>query len=80
MPVSLDEMVYHTPAWRAARNALIIADMPFGSIQESAGAARACGSADAGGAQMVKLRGVGDRARRCDSWLLATFRCARTSA
>ncbi|WP_028534832.1 3-methyl-2-oxobutanoate hydroxymethyltransferase [Paludibacterium yongneupense] len=59
LPVSLDEMVYHTRCVaRGARNALVLADMPFGSYQESpaqafASAARLMQA----GAHMVKLEG-----------------------
>jgi 3-methyl-2-oxobutanoate hydroxymethyltransferase len=59
LPVTLDEMVYHTRCVAAsARSALIIADMSFGSYQASpeqayANAARLM----AAGAQMVKLEG-----------------------
>jgi 3-methyl-2-oxobutanoate hydroxymethyltransferase len=59
LPVSLDEMAYHTACVaRGARRGLVIADMPFGSYQASpeqafASAARLMAS----GAQMVKLEG-----------------------
>lgn len=59
LPVTLDEMVYHTAAVaRGAAQAFIIADMPFGTFQVSpqetfAHAARLM----AAGAQMVKLEG-----------------------
>ncbi len=59
--VSMDEMVYHTACVaRANRNAWIIADMPFGSYQESAdsGVHNAIRLMQAG-AQMVKLEGGG---------------------
>lgn len=59
LPVSLDEMVYHTRCVaRGAKKAFIVADMPFGSYQQSP--ARAYTSAArlmAAGAQMVKLEG-----------------------
>lgn len=59
LPVSLDEMVYHTRCVaRGAKKAFILADMPFGSYQQSP--ARAYASATrlmAAGAQMVKLEG-----------------------
>jgi len=59
LPVSLDEMVYHTRCVaRGAKKAFIVADMPFGSYQQSP--ARAYASAAklmAAGAQMVKLEG-----------------------
>ena len=59
LPVTLDDMVYHTACVaRGARQAFIVADMPFGSFQVSpqeafAHAARLM----AAGAQMVKLEG-----------------------
>jgi 3-methyl-2-oxobutanoate hydroxymethyltransferase len=59
LPVTLDEMVYHTRCVAAgARSALVIADLSFGSYQASpqqayASAARLM----AAGAQMVKLEG-----------------------
>jgi len=59
LPVTLDEMIYHTRCVAAgARSALVIADMSFGSYQ--AGAEQAYASAArlmAAGAQMVKLEG-----------------------
>ena len=59
LPVTLDEMIYHTRCVAAgARQALVLADMSFGSYQASreqayANAARLM----AAGAQMVKLEG-----------------------
>ncbi|HEV3241447.1 MAG TPA: 3-methyl-2-oxobutanoate hydroxymethyltransferase [Casimicrobiaceae bacterium] len=59
LPVTLDEMVYHTRCVAAgAKSALVIADMSFGSYQVSpeqayANAARLM----AAGAQMVKVEG-----------------------
>src|SRR5574340_1825655 len=59
LPVSLDDMVYHTACVaRGAKQVFIIADMPFGTFQVSpqetfAHAARLM----AAGAQMVKLEG-----------------------
>src|SRR3989338_11154124 len=59
LPVSLDEMVYHTACVaRGSRQAFIVADMPFGTYQASpqeafVHAARLM----AAGAQMVKLEG-----------------------
>ena len=60
LPVTLDEMIYHTRlVARAARRALVAADMPFGSYQGSR--ERALESAirlvKEGGAQSVKLEG-----------------------
>jgi 3-methyl-2-oxobutanoate hydroxymethyltransferase len=59
LPVTLDDMVYHTACVaRGAKQAFIVADMPFGTFQISpeqtfAHAARLM----AAGAQMVKLEG-----------------------
>jgi 3-methyl-2-oxobutanoate hydroxymethyltransferase len=59
LPVAIEDMIYHTRCVAAgARNALLIADMSFGSYQASreqayANAARLM----AAGAQMVKLEG-----------------------
>ena len=59
LPVSLDDMVYHTACVaRGAKQAFIIGDMPFGTFQISpqetfANAARLM----AAGAQMIKLEG-----------------------
>ncbi len=59
LPVSLDDMVYHTACVaRGSKQAFIVADMPFGTFQVSpqeafAHAARLM----AAGAQMVKLEG-----------------------
>lgn len=60
IPVTLDEMVYHTRmVTRAARHALVVADLPFISYQASvADAVRAAGRLlKEGGAQAVKLEG-----------------------
>ncbi|MEX8520080.1 MAG: 3-methyl-2-oxobutanoate hydroxymethyltransferase [Leptothrix sp. (in: b-proteobacteria)] len=65
LPVSLDEMVYHTRC--VARGltagggaAFLIADLPFGSYQESAAQAlRSSAALMQAGAQMVKLEGGG---------------------
>jgi 3-methyl-2-oxobutanoate hydroxymethyltransferase len=59
LPVTIDDMVYHTACVaRGAKQAFIVADMPFGTFQVSPEktfehAARLM----AGGAQMVKLEG-----------------------
>ncbi|MGH7893124.1 MAG: 3-methyl-2-oxobutanoate hydroxymethyltransferase [Candidatus Binatia bacterium] len=60
LPVTLDEMVYHTRmVARGAKRALVVGDLPFGSYQ--AGPERAVESAirlvKDGGAQCVKLEG-----------------------
>jgi 3-methyl-2-oxobutanoate hydroxymethyltransferase len=59
LPVTLEQMIYHTEAVRrGAGNAFVMADLPFGSYQESP--AQAFASAArllAAGANMVKLEG-----------------------
>ena len=59
LSVTLEETEYHVGCVaRASRTALIVADMPFGSFQESAAqASRNCARMLAAGAQMVKLEG-----------------------
>lgn len=59
LPVSLDEMAYHTTCVAAgSRQAFIIADMPFGSYQTGPDEAfRHAARLMAAGAQMVKLEG-----------------------
>ena len=59
LPVSMEEMVYHTRCVaRGAKKAFIVADMPFGSYQQSpAQAMRNAAKLMAAGAQMVKLEG-----------------------
>jgi 3-methyl-2-oxobutanoate hydroxymethyltransferase len=59
LPVTLDEMVYHTRCVAAgARSALIVADLSFGSYQASPEQAYASACRlMAAGAQMVKLEG-----------------------
>lgn len=61
LPVSMQEMSYHTACVaRGNRTAWIIADMPFGSYQESAELAlRNAVQLMQAGAQMVKLEGGG---------------------
>jgi 3-methyl-2-oxobutanoate hydroxymethyltransferase len=61
LPVSIDDMVYHTACVaRGNRNAWAIADMPFGSYQESAELAlRHAVRLMQAGAHMVKLEGGG---------------------
>src|ERR1700724_1329827 len=61
LAVSIDDMVYHTGCVvRGNRTAWIIADMPFGSYQESAEVAmRHAALLMQQGAQMVKLEGGG---------------------
>ena len=60
LPVTLDEVVYHTRlVARAARRALVVADMPFGSYQASPEDAvrSAIRLMKEGGAHAVKLEG-----------------------
>jgi 3-methyl-2-oxobutanoate hydroxymethyltransferase len=59
LPVTLDEMVYHTACVaRGARRAFIVADMPFGTFQVSPEKAfEHAARLMAAGAQMVKLEG-----------------------
>ena len=60
LPVTLDEVVYHTRlVARAARRAMVIGDMPFGSYQVSAEDAlrSAIRLVKEGGAHAVKLEG-----------------------
>ena len=59
LPVTLSDMAYHTRCVaRGSKRAFIIADMPFGSYQESPQQAfRGAAELMAAGAQMVKLEG-----------------------
>lgn len=59
LPVSIEHMVYHTECVvRGCTHPFIVADMPFGSYQESpAQAMRNAARLMAAGAQMVKLEG-----------------------
>ena len=61
VPVSLDQMVYHTQCVaRANSRAWVIGDLPFGSYQASVDQAlRSAASLMQAGAQMVKLEGGG---------------------
>jgi 3-methyl-2-oxobutanoate hydroxymethyltransferase len=61
LPVTLDEMAYHTACVaRGRRCAWVIGDLPFGSYHESpAQALRSAAALMAAGAQMVKLEGGG---------------------
>lgn len=64
LPVTVDDIVYHTRAVaRGCRRPLIVADLPFGSYQESPQQAyRNAVLLMAAGAQMVKLEGGVDMA------------------
>ena len=64
LPVTLADIAYHTAAVkRGAERAFILADMPFGSFQESPEAAfRNAVTLMAAGAQMVKLEGGAEMA------------------
>lgn len=59
LPVTLEETEYHVRCVaRGSSRALVVADMPFGSFQESREQAfRSCARMMAAGAQMVKLEG-----------------------
>ena len=59
LPVSLDDMVYHTACVaRGSKQAFIVADMPFGTFQVSPGKTfEHAALLMAAGAQMVKLEG-----------------------
>lgn len=59
LPVTMAQMAYHTGCVaRGAKRAMVIADMPFGSYQESpAQAMRNAATLMAAGAHMVKLEG-----------------------
>jgi 3-methyl-2-oxobutanoate hydroxymethyltransferase len=61
LSVSIDEMIYHTECVvRGNRTTWVIADMPFGSYQESAEVAmRHATRLMQAGAQMIKLEGGG---------------------
>lgn len=61
LPVSLDDMVYHTRCVaRGIQRAWIVADLPFGSYQASLDQAlRSAAALMQAGAQMVKLEGGG---------------------
>ncbi|MDR3087373.1 MAG: 3-methyl-2-oxobutanoate hydroxymethyltransferase [Azoarcus sp.] len=59
LPVTLDQMVYHTECVsRGAKRAFILSDLPFGSYQESpTQAMKSAARLMAAGAQMVKFEG-----------------------
>jgi 3-methyl-2-oxobutanoate hydroxymethyltransferase len=59
LPVTLEQMVYHTQlVARGSKRAVVLADLPFGTYQESPEQAfRSAAQLMAAGAQMVKLEG-----------------------
>ena len=65
LPVTMEHMVYHTSCVaRGSKTAFIVADMPFGSFQESKEQAyRNAAQLMAAGAHMVKLEGGTEFAR-----------------
>jgi len=65
LPVTMEDMVYHTACVaRGSRTAFILADLPFGSYQESREQAyRSAARLMAAGAHMVKLEGGAEFAR-----------------
>src|SRR5690554_6650822 len=69
LPVTVDEIVYHTRCVAAARKrALVMADMPFLSyIDEREALLNAGRLMQEGGAHMVKLEGTGDQAHIIES-------------
>lgn len=65
LPVTVDEMLYHTKAVRrAVRRALLVADMPYGSYHTSVaeGVANAIRFMKEAGAEAVKIEGGASRA------------------
>ncbi|MHB1565332.1 MAG: 3-methyl-2-oxobutanoate hydroxymethyltransferase [Acidiferrobacter sp.] len=73
LPVTLDEMVYHTTCVaRGVARALLVADLPFLTFQGSPESAlQAAGALMRAGAQMVKLEGAGPAVA------ITTYLCAR---
>lgn len=58
LPVTVDDMVYHTAAVRRGlQRGLLVADLPFMSYHDHASAMAAAGAVMRAGAQMVKLEG-----------------------
>jgi 3-methyl-2-oxobutanoate hydroxymethyltransferase len=82
LPVTLSDIAYHTACVaRGSRRPLVIADMPFGSFQESPQRAlRNAVTLLAAGAQMVKIEGGVDMAETTRFLTAAAFRYARMSA
>ncbi|HEY4375246.1 MAG TPA: 3-methyl-2-oxobutanoate hydroxymethyltransferase [Burkholderiales bacterium] len=64
LPVTLEQVGYHTQCVaRGSKRALVLADLPFGSYQESPEQAfRSAAQLMAAGAQMIKLEGGGHMA------------------
>jgi 3-methyl-2-oxobutanoate hydroxymethyltransferase len=72
LPVSMDDMVYHTRCVaRAKPNACIVTDLPFGTFQRGAGTAldASIRAVQEGGAEAVKIEGAGPR---CEAIELVT--------
>lgn len=69
LPVTLDDMVYHTRCVTAAPGrALVMADMPFMSYPDTRTALASAGRLmKEGGASMVKLEGAGDQVAIVDA-------------
>lgn len=64
LPVTLDQMVYHTACVaRAKPRALVVADLPFGTFQRGPEATldASLRLVQEGGAEAVKIEGAGDR-------------------
>ncbi len=60
VPVSIDEMVYHTRCVsRGLSRALLIADMPFMTVRDSSHCLDAATALMQAGAEMVKIEGAG---------------------
>ncbi|MDR0331381.1 MAG: 3-methyl-2-oxobutanoate hydroxymethyltransferase [Chitinispirillales bacterium] len=61
--VTIDDMVHHTSAvCRAAKDAFVIADLPYGCADSASGAAAAAKKLADCGADCVKLEGWGEKA------------------
>jgi 3-methyl-2-oxobutanoate hydroxymethyltransferase len=82
LPVTITDIAYHTACVkRGSDHAFIIADMPFGSYQESPEQAfRNAVTLMAAGAQMVKLEGGREMAATSNSSSSAASRSAAMSA
>ena len=65
LPVSIEDMVYHTRAVRrGVDRAMLIADLPFLTYHDRASAVTSAGMLMRAGAEMIKLEGGGDMAER----------------